>query len=150
MGSQPLDSALGVGEIKVRGYTVRKLPLGAYFALLRKLDNVPRELLGELASAWDDAGKGGGNAAVLEVVLKVAARFPDEVLSLVAQAIGVEKEELEKDRELGIDGLVELAEAVWQVNRIGEMLANAKKKLPPQVQEYLASLMKAGKTGSTK
>lgn len=112
----------------VRGYNIQRLPLGAYFNLLRNIDKLPSTLAFELS--------GGDSNSVIAMVQKIAVIAPDIIIDIIASATGETKEKINNDRDLGIDGLVEVLVAIWDVNELTKQFESAKKKLPA-VSKYL-------------
>lgn len=151
-----LDAALPQSK-KIRNYEIKRLPLGAYFSLIRKLESLPSNFIATVAGVFSDMKaaeneeeREENNAKIIEVVAKLIAQLPDEILSIIAHACDVKKEVLENDRDLGIDGFTELAIGVWEVNDLGNVFCNIKKKLPESLRKYVDNLIKIGTTGSTK
>lgn len=157
-----LDAALPA-ERHVGKYVVEKLPLGAYFALIRRLEDVPQDLLASVAAAWQEIEPGKeaeeNNRKIFDVILKVVARIPDEAAAFLANCLAVEeadgsrcrvtKDDLADDRDLGLDGFVELAVAVYEVNDLASVFDLVKKKLPERTRNYLQNLAKIGFTNSS-
>jgi len=160
-----LDAALPK-ERHVGKYVVEKLTIGAYFSLLRRLETVPRDALQVLAEAWNDtspdSSAADNNARVADVMLKLISRMPDELLNIIVISCRVSidktfekhgqtprsftKQELEDDRELGLDGLVELLVTIWEINDLTTVFESIKKKLPETARNYLRTLAKIGST----
>jgi len=145
------ENAVLPQETKVGNYTAKKLPLIGYVRLLSKLDSVPSTLLQSVGSTWQDINnknsKEDNNIKLLEILLKIVSKFPAEIIEIVALACDIEKEVIENDRDLGLDGLTDLLIAIYEVNNLQKVFTKLKKKLPEKARKYLAETMKAGKTG---
>jgi len=154
---EALDAALPLERV-VGNYAVQKLTLGAYFGLLRRLESVPRDALQVLAEAWNDtspdSSAADNNARVADVMLKLISRMPDELMNIIVISCRLKtaslssrpfsKSELENDRDLGLDGLVELLVTIWEINDLTTVFESIKKKLPETARNYLGTLAKIG------
>ena len=119
----------------VRGYEIRKLPFGAYLEALEKLQNLPGDLLSACfpGKSLDDILtdlKALDEGALLRLITGMASAGGPYLLGLVSHFSGVPVEELRDNPEIGLDGLVEIVKAVWEVNALGNVVAAVRKALP--------------------
>lgn len=118
-------------EKRVRGYTIKRLPLGGYLSAMESVKDAPSRLLKEL---FPDQSAG-------EVLEKLRTIRPDEVrqllaklmtvapeilLTLLAELTGIPYESLRDDPNIGLDGLAEILEAFFEVNKIENFLTALK------------------------
>jgi hypothetical protein len=105
----------------VRGYEIKRLPLGGYLKALDAAQTLPGELMAALLP--------GETMATLPLRLglmdqddmaRLAARalalLPGKVLPLLADLTGIPMDRMTDDPELGLDGLMEVLTAFVQVN----------------------------------
>lgn len=131
----------------VRGYEIRRLPLGEYLRALDALREAPRTLLhacfpGENAAqvlarlAQIDAD------GLSELLLRAMAVVPGEAVRLIAQLTGVPEEKLLGDPQIGLDGVAQMLEAFWRINGLGNFTQAARRAAA-------AVRAGAGRTGSS-
>ena len=108
---------------RVRGYVVRRMPLGAFLSALGALEGLPGELMERVFPGkslrqallelrmMDAAGLGRLGA-------KVMAAAPELLLRAAQELTGISEDELRTDPALGVEGFVELLEAWAEVNGI--------------------------------
>ena len=107
----------------VRGYEIRKMPIGAFLEACGVLEELPQtalrllfpekkegDILAELAGLDKDK--------LQELFLRALAVLPGEMVRLFAKLSGVEEQALLEDARIGLDGLGEMAEAWLEVNGI--------------------------------
>ena len=107
----------------VRGYEIRKMPIGAFLEACSLLEELPGtalrllfpekkegDILAELAGLDKDK--------LQELFLRALAVLPGEMVRLFARLSGVEEQALLEDARIGLDGLGEMAEAWLEVNGI--------------------------------
>lgn len=111
-------------ELLVHGYTVKKLPLGAYFSLLSKIEKIPANIAFSLSSSGDSTEK------VVAMIQKICTVAPDMILDIISSATGETRQKIEEDRDLGIEGLVDLLLAIWEINELSKAFDSVKKKIP--------------------
>ena len=131
----------------VRGYEIRRLPLGEYLRALDALRNAPKALFaacfpGEDAaqvltrlSRIDADGLG-------ELLLRAMTVVPGEAVRLIAQLTGVPEEKLLGDPQIGLDGVAQMMEAFWRINGLGNF-TQAARRAAAALRES------AGRTGSS-
>ena len=122
-------------ERTICGVVIKKMPLGRYLQALEALKTAPAELLEacfpgaasleealNALSGMDRSGLGGLFEAVFTVV-------PAYVLSLVEVFTGLKKDELLGSEEIGLGELVEIIEAIVEVNGLGKFADTLKKTM---------------------
>lgn len=131
-------TCLSLGKSKtVCGYEIKKMPFGAYCRALKKMENLPADFM---AACFP--GKSWGNvidnllaideSGFKELVTGLLVIAPKYLLSLVSEFSGIDETELENNADIGLDGILEIIETVFEVNRLGECRArilNLKGKL---------------------
>ena len=138
------SAALSLKESEmVRGYEIRRLPLGEY---LRALD-APRTLLAACFPG-EDAAQVLAHLAHIdadglgELMLRAMAVVPGEAVRLIAQLTGVPEEKLLGDPQIGLDGVAQMMEAFWRINGLGNFTQAARRAAAALRQS-------AGRTGSS-
>ena len=112
----------------VRGHLIPRLPLGEYLAALQALQNLPADLLsacfpGKSLTEVLQALKTLDEQALVQLVANLAGSGAPYVLGLVARFSGIPEKELREDPAIGLDGLVEILQAIFEVNGWGNVLA---------------------------
>lgn len=132
----------------VRGYEIRKMPIGAFLEACSLLEELPGtalrllfpekkegDILAELAGLDKDK--------LQELFLRALAVLPGEMVRLFARLSGVEEQALLEDPRIGLDGLGEMAEAWLEVNGIENFI-----KTMGALGKRAQALMGGASTGS--
>ena len=132
----------------VRGYEIRKMPIGAFLEACSLLEELPGtalrllfpekkegDILAELAGLDKDK--------LQELFLRALAVLPGEMVRLFAKLSGVEEQALLEDARIGLDGLGEMAEAWLEVNGIENFI-----KTMGALGKRAQALMGGASTGS--
>lgn len=132
----------------VRGYEIRKMPIGAFLEACSLLEELPGtalrllfpekkegDILAELAGLDKDK--------LQELFLRALAVLPGEMVRLFARLSGVEEQALLEDARIGLDGLGEMAEAWLEVNGIENFI-----KTMGALGKRARALMGGASTGS--
>ena len=132
----------------VRGYEIRKMPIGAFLEACSLLEELPGtamrllfpekkegDILAELAGLDKDK--------LQELFLRALAVLPGEMVRLFAKLSGVEEQALLEDARIGLDGLGEMAEAWLEVNGIENFI-----KTMGALGKRAQALMGGANTGS--
>lgn len=132
----------------VRGYEIRKMPIGAFLEACSLLEELPGtalrllfpekkegDILAELAGLDKDK--------LQELFLRALAVLPGEMVRLFARLSGVEEQALLEDARIGLDGLGEMAEAWLEVNGIENFI-----KTMGALGKRAQALMGGASTGS--
>ena len=131
----------------VRGYEIRRLPLGEYLRALDALRGAPRTLLAACFPG-EDAAQVLAHLAHIdadglgELMLRAMAVVPGEAVRLIAQLTGVPEEKLLGDPQIGLDGVAQIMEAFWRINGLGNF-TQAARRAAAALRES------AGRTGSS-
>lgn len=117
-------------EKKIRGYVVRRMPIGQFLQAMERLQEAPEELLGRLLPGKGDipffeALKTLDAEAVKKLILNAAGVVPGFVVRLFAEVSGIEEEKLLNDPAVGPEGLLEMLEAFWEVNGLENFIRGA-------------------------
>ena len=108
-------------ERTVRGYLIRRMPIGQFLTALQALRDAPGELLDALLPGLTPQTLPGRLKALSAQELKAAATrllttLPAYGVRLIAGLIGVEEADLLRDELIGLDGLAEMLEAWAELN----------------------------------
>lgn len=119
------------GGRRVRGYTISRLPFGAYLQALEKLQSLPGDLLkacfpGKAADEILTALKNLDEGALVQLIAGAAGAGAPYLLELISDFSGIPQDELRDDPAIGLDGLTEIVQAVWEINGLKNVLAAAK------------------------
>lgn len=131
-------------SVKVRGYTIHRLPNGKFLAALEALKDVPGELLsacfpgltpGQILGELKEI-----NGSTLQGILgNLMIAAPKQVIRLVAQLTEIDESALLEDPNLGPDGLLEIMTLWVEVNNLENFI--------PAVRSLIKKLRTA--TGSS-
>lgn len=121
-------------EREVRGYAVRKLPLGAYLRAMQALCALPDTLLAALfpdrdASAALQSLRSLTPEAAVPLLTRALAAAPKPLFKALSLLSGVSENALMNDPALGADGLLELLNAVIEVNGLANFIPAARATL---------------------
>ena len=126
------------GSVWVRGYEVKKMPLGAFLKALERIQHAPTAILSacfpgrtldEILTALKNLDE-SLLAAALTTGLSTAAPM---LLGLLSELSGVPEDVLLNDPAFGPDGIVELVKTVWEINNLKNLVAALpKKQVAPQ------------------
>lgn len=117
-------------EKKIRGYWVRRMPMGQFLRAMERLQEAPGELMEQLLPGKGDmpffsALKTLDAEAVKRLVMKAAGILPEYAVRLFAEVSGIEEEKLLCDPAVGPEGFMEMLEAFWEVNGLGNFISGA-------------------------
>lgn len=121
------------GSVWVRGFEVKKMPLGAFLQALERIQHAPQAILAacfpgktidEILSALKALDE-EMLAAALTTGLSTAAPM---LLGLLSDLSGVPEDTLLNDPTFGPDGIVELVKVVWEVNNLKNLVAALPKR----------------------
>ena len=114
----------------VRGYEVKRLPLGEYLRTMEALRDMPQTVMRVCFPEMDGAqmlqsltridAKG-----LAQLVLRAMDVVPDEAIRLLSILTGVPEDAIFADPAIGLDGAAELAEAFWRLNGMENFTAAA-------------------------
>ena len=107
----------------VRGYEIRKMPIGAFLEACGVLEELPQTALRLLFPGKQEGDiltelAGLTREKLQALFLRAAAVLPGEMVRLFAKLRGIEEKALLEDPGIGLDGLGEMAEAWMEVNGI--------------------------------
>ena len=100
---------------------VNKLALGKYAQLLTALKNMPSSVMGELANIDTQAEE-----MAIQGIIGLIGTAWGQVIDVIAIGSGVEKERIENDPIIGLDGGVDLLVAIIEVNNLAVVIGNLK------------------------
>lgn len=94
-------------------FVIKKLPLGKYAQLMFTLQNMPKGVVQEFQNIQSKDSQ-----VTMQAVFGIFGQAWGQVLDIIAIGSGIEKERIENDETIGLDGGVELFLAIWQVNNL--------------------------------
>ena len=114
----------------VRGYEIRRLPLGAFLQALKLVEEFPPRMM---ETVFPDmtlpeillAMSKNGTDMLWQTIVRAIMTVPEQTLKLVARLTQIPVKELNDDVNLGLDGLAEIADAWYEVNRIENFFVSA-------------------------
>ena len=92
---------------------------------MSKIEKIPANIAFGLANSTGD-----NTEKVVGMIQKICTVAPDMILDIIASATGETRQKIEEDRDLGIDGLVDLLLAIWKINELSNAFDRVKKKIP--------------------
>jgi hypothetical protein len=117
-------------EKAIRGYTIRRMPIGQFLCALETLREMPGEALDILLPGLTPQTLVSRFKTLTAEELKVAAvrlitLLPGYAVSLLARLTGISESDLLQDELLGLDGLVELLDGWMELNGIENFIRAA-------------------------
>ena len=105
----------------VRGYEVKRLPLGEYLRVMEMLREAPETVMRVCFPEMDMVQMLGKHSTIdaeglSEMILRAMDVVPDEAIRLLSLLTGVPADALYADPAIGLDGAGELLEAFWRLN----------------------------------
>ena len=131
-------------SITVRGYEIRRMPLGKYLQAIRLLETFPRETAealvpdGNLADVLD-ALKTLDRATLIDLALKAVSVVPVQAVALIAALTDIPQERLLHDEAIGADGLMEILDAWLTLNNMENFLLAARRVMQ-KISRFAATL----------
>lgn len=130
----------------VRGYEVRRLPLGEYLRVLDAIREMPETITQACFPEMDAAQvltqlKKIDKNTLTALILRMMGVVPAHAVKLLSMLTGVPEDALLNDPGIGLDGAAEMLEAFWALNGI-ENFIQAAERMAAQVKTLRA------KTGS--
>lgn len=137
------DVSLGK-SVRVRGYELHRMPLGQYLRVTQRLQSLPQTLAracfpGMSAAQILEKLRRVDAQMLSELAVRAMLAAPQEAVSLLAACTGIDEDTLLADENIGLDGAAELAEACFELNRLGNFM---------QAAARLAAKAKTGMRGS--
>lgn len=133
-------------EKNLYGVCIRKLPIAKYISFLRAAEELPQILICKLFPDTDINGileylKGLDKDKLLDLLTRLLAVVPEELMGLLSELLGIPKERLTEDRSdsLSLAELLEIILEFWELNDMSGFFVTARQ---------LAGKMKAATTGS--
>lgn len=137
-------------EKTIRGYSIRRMPIGQFLTALQTLRELPGEVLDTLLPGLTPKTmlsriKGLTVEEMKEMAVRLVTVLPGYGVSLLARLMGVEEGDLLRDEMIGLDGLMEMLEAWLELNGI-ENFMKAAGALQVKVRK---AIIPAGSNGSS-
>ena len=114
------------------GIKIRKLPLGKYLELIKKVNILGKDLLEKgfnnksIKEILDDII----NLNKIELIKLMEGAFntaPELVMDFLADILEVDKEKLMDNEEIGLYELIEIVEEFIKINNLGKLIQKLKK-----------------------
>lgn len=107
----------------VRGYAIRRMPLGAFLTAMEQLQDFPALLMeglfpGQTADQIFAQLRTCTGAMLVDLLARAMTVAPVQVLNLIASLTGIDEDRLREDEAVGLNGLVDILTAWLEVNEI--------------------------------
>ena len=121
--------SLPAGET-VRGYEIRRLPLGEYLRMIEVLRQITGALAASLFPGMDIVQtlaslKNMDVGMLSDLMVRAMDAIPAEAVKLLSVMTGVSCQQLLDDPAIGLDGALEMLEAFWRLNGVGHFMQAA-------------------------
>lgn len=114
----PQSKTVQIGDEAIE---IKKLPLGKYSEMLLALQNLPDSIMKDLERLdTKDEDK------TLQIMFGIFGKAWGQVLDILAIGSGIERERLENDPAIGLDGGIELFLAIYEVNNLDKVVKKVK------------------------
>lgn len=126
---------LSLGKTKkVCGYEIKQMPLGAYLKALERVKTLPEDFLatcfpGQSLQQILDSLTSTDETTIKALLFSAVIAAPKYIIGLLSEITGIDEDTLLSDDNIGAAGAVELADAVIEVNRLGECVSGIKRLL---------------------
>lgn len=132
----------------VRGYDIKRMPLGAFLSAMEQLQDFPALLMdglfpGQSVESIFAQLKACTSDMLVDLLAKALTVAPKQVIGLMASLTGIGENRLLEDGDIGLAGLVEILTAWLEVNEIENFTRAAR-----QLWER-AKTLAGGKGGSS-
>lgn len=133
MSNEKLNAIVGnerevvLGEKKV---VIKKLPLGEYSKILLAMKKMPTSVMKEFQDL-DTSNE----EQFLPVLFGTFAEAWGQVLEIISIGSGLDKETIEKDPNIGLDGGIELFVAIYEVNNLNKVVKQVKNLFAQNVKK---------------
>ena len=114
---------------KVRGYEIKRMPIGQFLVATRMLGELPGTLINTLFPDADNALeqlKSLTKDGLQSLALRAFMVIPEEAVRIFSELSGIPEGDLVEDPNVGLDGLMEMAEAWLEVNGIENFMQTAR------------------------
>ena len=123
---------------KVRGYVIKRLPLGGYLRMTEKLAGASEEIIracfpGKSATELLKEMQTITDKGALTLLSRLLTTAPTYLLELVADLTDIPYDDLLEDQNIGVDGLMEILRAFWEVNDLKNVKAAMTAFLPQAI-----------------
>lgn len=110
-------------SVKVRGYEIRRAPVGKFIHAVRLLETVPMDMLQSLFGTMDISKVLAGLSHITQddlmtLIVRAVGVLPEKLVEIFAELAELDKDKLLRDSSLGLDGMVELMNAWVELNGI--------------------------------
>lgn len=107
-----------IGEEEI---IVQKLPLGQYSKLILALRNMPSGIVNDLQGIDTE-----NEDESITAIINLFGQSWGQILEVISIGSGVDKDRIENDPAIGLDGGVELFLAIYEVNNLNKVFKQIK------------------------
>lgn len=127
----------------VRGYQIKRMPIGVFLQAMRGLQDFPAKALDGIFPGMRleeilASLKVCDTALIGQMIVRALGVVPDEAVALLANITGIPAKDLLTDENIGLDGLLEIIDAWIEVNGL-ENFMNAARALLAKVKGMTAA-----------
>ncbi len=131
----------------VRGYEIRRMPLGVFLQAMTQLQDFPQKAIGAMFpnQGLDEillSLKNCDSAMIGQLLVRALTVVPQEAMTLLAKLTLIPQQQLLDDEAIGLDGLAEILDSWLEVNQIENFISAARQLLAK------AKVMAAASNGS--
>ncbi|HNX63135.1 MAG TPA: hypothetical protein PKN45_10885 [Candidatus Limiplasma sp.] len=136
---------------KVRGYVVKRMPLGAYLKALEALQDFPQEIAMKLIPNCTGIDqvlvyfKTITKNSLVTMIVGLMSVVPEKFIELVSQLTEIPYDSMIDDPNIGLDGLAEIVAAWLEVNGTENFLRAASQAI--ETGTKFAATLKSGSKG---
>lgn len=114
----------------IRGYPIKRAPIGAFLKAVSLLGDFPDELAGAIFPGEGVTGalkelKGMSRDKLIKTITRVLEVAPGLLLRLISSVTEIDEQRLISDPAIGLDGLAEIVTAWVEVNGIENFIRAA-------------------------
>jgi hypothetical protein len=114
----------------VRGCEIKRAPLGAFLQALKLVEDFPPQMMEAVFPQMSLREivlmmKSGSQDMLWQIFTRALMIVPDQAVKLIAQLTMIPESKLNNDPNIGADGIVEIVNAWYEVNRIESFFVNA-------------------------
>jgi len=131
--SEKLNNIIAMSkEVEFGGntYTISKLPLGKYAKVLLILKTMPTKVLTDMSKIdKDDEG------SFINAILGAAAESWEQVVDVISLGSGLSKKTIAEDPTIGLEGGIELLNAIWEINNLQNVFNTVKNAMTRKMEK---------------
>jgi len=114
--------------VKVCGYEIKKMPMGAFLNALETIQTAPTKILNAIwpGKTLDEVLfdlKHLDEQMLVQLITGALSTAAPMLLSMLSELSGIPEEKLREDPNIGPAGIVEIIKTVWEVNDLKNVVA---------------------------